>query len=184
MFGSRLSHYRFTVVRIRVVVINIKLHRRRPNDCRYRVTGRKRRPIYHATSLRRVGYIPKTRRWRRIIVFSLERHLRCHETLAFYDQAAFRTGTVLPATVAFVSFQKRKFVVISTARAARRSNDIVVASRVFSHRCFALRTAFPFLRHTLRLRQLRLKLLVLQFTLFQLITVKQLIYHLRHVHCK
>lgn len=49
---------------------------------------------------------------------------------------------------------------------------------------FSFRIGALIIRHTSRLRQLRLKLLVLQFALFQLINVKQLIYHPRHFYCK
>lgn len=54
----------------------------------------------------------------------------------------------------------------------------------WSHRGFSLPDMSLARYSSLSLRQLWLKLLVLQFALFQLITVKQLIYHLRYFDCK
>lgn len=176
VFGPCLSHH-IKVIWRRVVIIFINLHRCWTNDAWKWLAWRRRWPVTDRFHADRIPKLAGGWRRRNVVIFSLKRNLRRHQPLSFNDQTAFKAGAVFPLTVALVSFQNLIYAVIPASRTARRPNDVLIGH------AFSIQFGFLF-RHTQRSRQLGLKLLVLQFALFQLITVKQLIYHLRYFYCK
>lgn len=160
-----------------VVIICINLHRCRTINVWKWLARRLRWPINNTTRFH-ASIVPKLASRRSdVVVLSLERYLRCHKPLSFDNQAAFRARTVFPWTLVLVSFQFLCYTVIPASRAAR--SRLRATSIFIGHSCSK---QFVFLSWLLL--QLGLKLLVFQFVLFQLITVKQLIDHLWYFYCK
>ena len=177
VFGPCLSYHIKVIRRGCVVIICVNLHRCWTNDAGKWLAWRWRWPVIN-TNRFHANRIPKLV-WRRrnVVLFSLKRYLRRHKPLSFNDQAALSAGTVFPPTVSLMSFQNLIYAVIPAPGTSRRPNHILVGHVARYGSVFSF-------GHTQRLRQPWLKLLVLQFALFQLITIKQLIYHLRYFYCK
>ena len=160
-----------------VVIICINLHRCRTINVWKWLARRLRWPINN-TSRFHAGIVPKlaSRRFD-VVILSLERYLRRHKPLSLDDQATFWARTIFPWTLVLVSFQFLCYTVIPASRTTRSR---LRAIRIFiGHSC-----SKQFVLLSWLLLQLRLKLLVFQFVLFQLITVKQLIDHLWYFYCK